>query len=388
MTNLKRLFMLDPNVVFLNHGSFGACPRSVFKTYQNWQQRLERQPIQFFHHDLPGLENEARSALGAYLHVDPDDLAFTTNATYGINIISRSLPLKPGDEILTTDQEYGACENAWAFACHKTGAIFKRKPIPFPVKSSDEIADDFWQGVTPRTKVIYLSHITSPTALRLPVEEICRRARANGILTLIDGAHAPGQIALDLNALGADFYAGNCHKWMMAPKGAGFLFARKEVQKLVEPLVVTRLYEPERHQPEIHSMVQNFYWTGTRDPAAFLSVPAAIAFMEKYHWDQVRQECHERLRNAIGQICELTGMEPLYPLDSCLYAQMGIAPLPDLNNLDSFIKRLYSEFRVVVPIIRFKGRLFARISVQGYVSQADIEVLLKVLSTLLPEYTV
>jgi isopenicillin-N epimerase len=386
MPSLKRLFVLDPGVIFLNHGSFGACPRPVFKAYQAWQRRLENQPIQFFHHDLPSFERETHRALGAYLNVNPDDLALVTNATYGVNIISRSLALGPGDEILTTNQEYGSCENAWKFACRKTGASFIHHPVNLPARSMDEVADEFWQGVTSNTKVIYLSHITSPSGMRLPVEEICRRARQKGILTLIDGAHAPGQIPLDLAAIGADFYAGNCHKWMLCPKGAGFLYSRPEVQHLVEPLVVSRAYEPEKASPGGHPMVDYFTWTGTRDPAAFLSIPAAIAFMEKYHWDEVRQQCHALLRWAIRQICDLTGLEPLYPLDSGLYAQMGIAPLPPVKDLRAFGHRLYDDYHVVIPVFPWNGRLFVRISVQGYNTKADIEGLLKVLSQLLKEF--
>ncbi len=386
MASLKKLFMLDPNVVFLNHGSFGACPRPVFKAYQNWQRRLERQPIQFFQHDLRDLEKETRQALGAFLNTSPDDLALVTNATYGVNIISRSLELGPGDEILTTDQEYGSCENAWRFACRATGAVFRQQPISLPVRSTTEVVDEFWRGVTPKTKVIYFSHITSPTALRLPAEEICRRARQSGILTLIDGAHAPGQIPLDLSALGADFYTGNCHKWMLCPKGAGFLYARPEVQHLVKPLVVSRAYDPE-NSPASHPMPDYFSWTGTRDPAAFLSIPAALAFMEKYHWDEVRQRCHSLLRQAIQRICDLTGMEALYPLDSDFYSQMGIAPLPHLTDPAMFRQRLYEEKRIVIPVVNWGGRFFARISVQGYTSRQDIDRLLQALRDLLPEYT-
>jgi isopenicillin-N epimerase len=386
MTSLKRLFMLDPGVTFLNHGSFGACPRPVFKAYQAWQRQLENQPIQFFHHDLPGLVKETHRALGAYVNASPDDLALVTNATYGVNIISRSLSLKPGDEILTSDQEYGSCDNAWNFACRKTGATYIHHQVHLPARSMEDVAAEFWQGVTPRTKVIYLSHITSPTALRLPIEEICHRARQNNILTLIDGAHAPGQIPLDMAAIGADFYAGNCHKWMLCPKGAGFLYSRAEVQHLVEPLVVSRAFEPEKEPSGGHPMVDYFTWTGTRDPAAFLSIPAAIAFMEKYHWDEVRQQCHALLRWAISQICDMTGLEPLYPLDSGFYAQMGIAPLPPVKDLPAFGRRLYDDYHIVIPIVRWNERLFARISVQGYNTKADIEVLLKVLSQLLLEF--
>ena len=386
MTSLKRLFMLDPDIIFLNHGSFGACPRTVFKAYQDWQRRLEKQPIQFFHHDLPALEKEVHSALGAFLNADPNDLALITNATYGVNIISRSLVLGPGDEILTSDQEYGACDNAWGFACRTTGASYIHQPIQLPVHSPEEVADEFWQGVTSRTRVIYLSHITSPTALRMPIEEICRRARQNGILTLIDGAHAPGQIPLDLTAVGADFYSGNCHKWMMSPKGVGFLYVRPEVQNLVKPLVVSHAYDPENIGVDRHPMLDYFYWTGTRDMASYLSIPAAIVFMQKYHWDEVRQQCHTLLRQTIARICDLTGLEPVCPLESDFYAQMGIAPLPNVRDLVAFSKRLYDVHRIVMPLISFKEHLFARISVQGYVTQSDVDVLLDVLPTMLQEF--
>jgi isopenicillin-N epimerase len=386
MTSLKRLFMLDPGVTFFNHGSFGACPRPVFKAYQAWQRRLENQPIQFFQHDLAALHKEARGALGAFLKVNPDDLAFVTNATYGVNIVSRALELQPGDEILTCDQEYGSCENAWKFAGRKTGAIYIQRPIPIPVHSPEEVVNEFWQGVNPRTKVIYLSHITSPTALKIPIEEICKRARQNGILTVIDGAHAPGQVPLDLNAIGADFYTGNCHKWMLCPKGVGFLYARPEVQHLIAPLIVSRAFEPENAAPDSHPMVDYFTWTGTDDPAALLSVPAAIEFMEKYHWDEVRQQCHSMLREAIARICDMTGLEPPYPLDSGFYAQMGIAPLPLPADLNAMAKRMYDDYHVVMPLVHWNGRLFARISVQGYTTKADIDVLLKVLGKLLMEF--
>ncbi|MCB8923129.1 MAG: aminotransferase class V-fold PLP-dependent enzyme [Ardenticatenaceae bacterium] len=213
MKDLKPLFLLDPDVHFLNHGSFGAAPRPVMAAYQAWQMRLERQPVHFLVNELPGLLHAAREALGHYLHAPADDLVYVPNATYGVNVVARSLALQPGDEILTSDHEYGACDNAWALVCRKTGAVYRRQPIPLPAAPPQEMAAQFWQGVTPRTKVIFLSHITSPTALTLPVAEICARARQAGILTLVDGAHAPGQLALDLPALGADFYTGNCHKW-------------------------------------------------------------------------------------------------------------------------------------------------------------------------------
>ena len=180
MSALKQYFLLDPNVVFLNHGSFGAAPKPVIEAYQNWQQRLERQPVLFLAHELDGLLLQSRRALGEYLNADANDIVYIPNATHGVNIIAHSLQLKPGDEILTTDHEYGACDYTWDFICMKTGAKYVHQPVPLPVHSEDEIVERFWSGITPRTKIVYLSHITSSTALRLPVEEICRRRERQG----------------------------------------------------------------------------------------------------------------------------------------------------------------------------------------------------------------
>jgi isopenicillin-N epimerase len=204
MLSLKEFFLLDPNVIFLNHGSYGATPKPVFEAYQNWQLRLERQPVLFLGREFNHLMLEARSALGRYLKAAADDLVFIPNATHGVNIIAHSLRLQPGDEVLTTDHEYGACDYTWDFICGKTGARYIHQSIPLPVHSEEEIVEQFWQGVTPRTKVLYLSHITSATALRLPVEKICLRARQAGILTVIDAAHSPGQIPFDLAGDGFD----------------------------------------------------------------------------------------------------------------------------------------------------------------------------------------
>ncbi len=214
--DLQNLFLLDPGVIFLNHGSFGATPRPVFEAYQAWQRRLEAQPVEFLGRELGEHLQAARQALAKYLGAPAEDLVFVPNATTGVNIVARSLPLRFGDEILASDHEYGACEKAWQFVCGKTGAVYRRQEISLPVRSPVEVVEILWQAVTKRTRVIFLSHMTSPTALRLPVEAICQRARAAGIWTVIDGAHAPGQIELDLPEVGADFYTGNCHKWLMS----------------------------------------------------------------------------------------------------------------------------------------------------------------------------
>jgi len=385
MNKLKQYFLLNPEIIFLNHGSFGACPGPVFTAYQDWQRKLEEQPVLFLGRELPRFDLQARQALSEFLHTTADNLVFITNATQGVNIIARSLALGPGDEILTTDHEYGACDFTWEFYCSKTGASYIHQPISLPAGTSEEMSEQFWQGVTKHTKLIYISHLTSPTALRLPVEIICTRARQAGILTLVDGAHAPGQIPLNLDTLSADWYVGNLHKWALCPKGAGFLYARPEVQHLVEPLIISWGYHATPESTSGSQFQDYFCWTGTKDPAAFLSFPTALQFMQEHNWDEVRKECHLMLRQALRQISSLVQMEPLYPLDSDLFYQMGIAPLPSQTDLRVLKTRLYDEYRIEVPLIDWNNRKFVRISIQGYNTPEDLEVLYTGLNSLLPQ---
>ncbi|MEW5872620.1 MAG: aminotransferase class V-fold PLP-dependent enzyme [Chloroflexota bacterium] len=390
MAKIKDAFLLDRKVIFLNHGSFGACPRPVFEAYQAWQRRLEAQPVLFLGRELIELQRQARQALGIYLHAAPDDLVFAPNATYGVNIVARSLALKPGDEILTSDHEYGACDNTWNFLCHKSGASYVRQSIPLPIQSPEVFFERFWQGVTPRTKLIYLSHITSPTAQYFPIEAICQQARQAGILTLVDGAHAPGQIPLDLEALGADFYTGNCHKWMLSPKGAGFLYARREAQSLVEPLVVSWGYSADEKTTSGSRYIDLLQWSGTHEPAAALSVPAAIQFMQEHDWDEVRQGCHQLLRQALQRIEALTGLPSAYPENqelTPLPPQMGVARLPRQRDLAAVKARLYDEYRIEVPLVEWNEEHFMRISIQGYNSRSDVDALVQALAQILPSQT-
>lgn len=391
----KSLFLLDPAIHFLNHGSFGACPRPVFKVYQELQRELESHPVQFLDREMNTRDLNARQALAQYLSVPVNDLVFVTNVTQAVNLVARSLDLRPGDEILTSDHEYGACDYIWEFICNKTGAIYTRKHIQLPAESPEEMAKGFWEGVTSHTKVIFLSHITSATALHLPVERIIPMARQAGIRAFIDGAHAPGQIPLELEKLGADFYTGNCHKWMLGPKGAGFLYARPEVQGLIEPLVVSWGYHATQEKSAGSRYLDGLLWTGTKDPAAALAVPAAIQFMDAHNWTKVQKDSHVLARQGIGHICELVGMEPLYPLDSEFFHQMGIASLPVETDTVMLKRRLYEEFAVEVPVIIWTGqgedgrellpKKFLRISVQCYNTPEDLDALYKGLTYLLPK---
>jgi isopenicillin-N epimerase len=380
---LKKLSLLDPDVIFLNHGSFGATPRPVFDVYQGWQRRLEHQPVQFIAREVADHFLQARAVLGEYLNAPSDDLVFVDNATTGVNIVLRSLPLHSGDEILTTDHEYGACLNALDFVCRRTGAAVVQQPISLPAISPEDIVEQIWQGVTPRTRLIYLSHITSPTALCLPVEAICQRARQQGILTLVDGAHAPGQVPIDLSRMGVDFYAGNCHKWLSAPKGSAFLYVRPEHQSLIEPLVVSWGWGDEPSFDFGSRFLNNLQWGGTVDVSAYLSVPAAIWFQQEYDWPSVRERCHELARQALHRIGELTGLSPLYPDGGGFYHQMATMSLPAGTDLESLKTRLYDDYRIEIPTIDWQDRPFLRISIQGYNSAEDVDALISALKSLL-----
>jgi isopenicillin-N epimerase len=237
--DLKLNFNLDADVAFLNHGSFGACPKPVFERWQQWQAEMERQPVEFIGRRQEGLLDDARAVLADYVGCGASDLTFVSNTTAAINIIARSVELRPGDEILSTNLEYGALNYTWEYLCNKVGARYVQQPISLPVTTRESIVDQLWQGVTGRTRAIFLSHITSATALILPVEETCARAREEGILTIIDGAHVPGQIPLDIRALNPDINGGNCHKWLCAPKGSAFLYVSKTHQPWVESGIIS-----------------------------------------------------------------------------------------------------------------------------------------------------
>ncbi len=381
---LRPEFLLRPDIVFLNHGSFGACPRSVFDSYQAWQVELERQPVEFLGRRFDALMRDARVELAAFLGADPDELVYVPNATFGLNVVARSLPLHPGDTIITTDHEYGALDRVWQFVCKRSGARYVRMQLPLPLNSAGDVVETVWAGVTERTRVIFISHITSPTALVLPVAELITRARAAGIITVIDGAHAPGQIPLDLQTLGADFYVGNCHKWMLSPKGAGFLYARQEMQPLLQPLVIS--WGAERNVDSGSSFIDEHEYQGTRDLAACLAVPDAIRFMERHHWPEVRHACHNRVRYAAEQITGLTGIEPLAPVTDEWYAQMCSLPLPTCDAV-ALKRRLYDEFGIEVPIVTWQERQFVRVSLQAYNLQSDVDALVHALEVLLPQVT-
>jgi isopenicillin-N epimerase len=349
---VKDQFLLDPDVVFLNHGSFGACPRPVFEAYQRYQRELERQPVEFLalERRLPALLDEARVALAGHVGASADNLAFATNATSAVNATVRSLELGPGDEVLMGDDEYGGMELLWEYVSRSTGVRIVRRAF-----------DDIVPGE--RTKVVFCSHIEWTSGRVNDVAELCRRAREAGVLSIVDGAHAPGQIELDLESLGADVYAGNCHKWLCAPKGSGFLHARPGAQRLIDPLVVSWDWGDGAAFHELHR------WQGTRDPSALLAVRDAVDFQAARDWPGVRERCHALLAAAP------LGLEPL--TDD--YVQMRGFRV-EHDDPPALKQRLYDDHRIEVPIFETRHGWVLRVSVQAYNDRSDLEALASALS--------
>jgi len=383
---LKAPFLLDPEVVFLNHGSFGACPAPVFDRYQDWQRRLERQPVVFLDPDrgYAAWMAETRAALSAEIGARADDIVGFANATSALNAVARSLPLNPGDEILTTNHEYAALEKTWAFVTARTGARVVTAEVPLPLTDAAAFTAALTDRMTDRTRVLFLSHITSPTALYFPIEAAVAEARARGIRTVIDGAHTPGHVPLDLEALGADFYAGNCHKWLLTPKGAGFLHARPEHQPMLNPLVISHGWEPDRSAPGPFggtAFVDAMEFQGTRDPAAWLSVPEALAFRAGQDWAAIARACRDMATATGDRLAARTGLAPLSSPEFRA-PQMVAMPVPPCDPM--WLKdALYDRYAIEIPVLNWKEHSIVRLSVQCYNTQDEMELLLDALGEIL-----
>ena len=377
---MRSHFLLDPDLVFLNHGSFGACPREVLAEQQRWQQEMERNPVDFLGRRSAALLLQARTALASALGGQAEELVFIPNSTTGVNIVARSLPLQPGDEVLSTDLEYGACDAVWQHTCARAGAHYRRVDIPLPY-CRETLLERLLAAITPKTRLLYFSHLTSTTALILPAAEICAAARARGIATFVDGAHAPGHIPLDLDALQADFYVGNCHKWLCAPKGSAFLHARTEHHALLEANVMSWGYaEGSGGHTGFAAYLGNtlferrMQWHGTRDISAWLSVPAALAFQQQHDWPAQQARCHALAGEALRALTQRHGTTPI--AGDADWAQMVAIPLPP-QDPERLRQRLYEENRIEVPVTTHGKQTFLRVSVQAYNRPEDIEQLLR-----------
>ncbi len=383
---------LDPETLFLNHGSFGACPRPVIEEQDRWRRRMERQPVQFLSRDIEGLLDGARARLAAFVGARPEDLVFVPNATAGVNSVLRSLEFHAGDELLVTNQEYNACRNALEFAAGRAGARVVVAELPFPVESPDRILEAVLAKAGPHTRLALLDHVTSQTALVLPVEELVRELSKRGILVLVDGAHAPGMLPLDLEALGADFYTGNCHKWICAPKGAALLWVRRDRQDLVRPTSISHGANSPR--TDRSRFLLEFGWTGTDDPTAALCVPAALDFLEAAlpgGWPAVMVRNHALAVEGRRLLCEALRIPPPCPED--MLGSMAAVPLPDGHPAppavpgwrDPLQEALHTRFGIEVPVISWPAppRRLLRLSAQLYNDPAQYERLADALGELL-----
>ena len=373
-------FLLCPDVTFLNFGSFGSCPKPVFETYQNFQRELELQPIEFIVEKAPQYLKNSRMALGEFLNCHEDDLVCVTNPSYGVNIVAKNLKLNPDDEILTTDIEYGACDRTWKYYCEKSGAKYVRQKTNFPLESKEEFVAQFLKGITPQTKLIFISHITSSTALRLPVEEICKTARELGILTFVDGAHGPAQVEVDLQEMDADIYVGACHKWMMAPKGSSFLYVRKEWQHFLDPLVISWGYDADF--PSHSQFIDYHEMQGTRDLSAFCTIPKSIEFMRENNWPEVSKNCRELVQKNAPELCEILDKKPLSPISDDFIAQMFSCEI-DTTNPKALHDLLIQKYKIEIPVMPHGDKAFLRYSINAYNSQEDLDILFSALKEIL-----
>lgn len=377
-------FLLDPTIVFLNHGSFGAVPRGVFAAYQELQMQMERNPVEWLGRRADSLLADARLRLASFVGASADDVVFFPNPTTAINMVVNSLELHRGDQVVTTDHEYGAMDRTWRKRCATAAAEYVRVPIPLPVTSAADFIERVWDSVTPRTKVLFLSHITSATALIFPVQELCRRARAAGILAVVDGAHVPGHIALDVEELGCDIYTGALHKWVCAPKGSSFLWARREVQSMLQPLVVSWGWESDH--PSGSKFVDHHEWQGTRDLSAFLATSAALDFVASHEWSAVQADGHRRTMATRLAVNELTGLEsisPDEPIDHEWIGQLASIRLPHAVDVVALQQRLFNEYRVEVPVHRWGNQPLLRVSFTAHNTDADGEALVAALRAVL-----
>jgi len=390
---LPSLWQLDPSVTFLNHGSFGACPREVLEFQQTLQRQMERQPVRFLAREMEERLDAARNELGEFVGAEAEDLVFVRNATEGVNAVLRSLVSAAGDELITTDHAYNACRNVLDFVAAKAGAVVRVAKVPFPIARSEQVVDAILEQVTRRTKLVLIDHVTSSTGLIFPVDRIVAEMASRNIEVLIDGAHAPGMLALNLSKLGAGGYTGNLHKWVCAPKGAAFLHVRRDLQSRVRPTSISHGANSQRTDRERFRI--EFDWTGTLDPTAWLTVPEAIRSMDSLlpgGWGEVMNRNRALALSARTELCGALKIEAPSPDE--MIGSLAAVPLPDSPAagsgplfIDPLQDALLERYSIEVPIFawpRFPNRVL-RISAQLYNTPHDYRRLSVALGELLDQ---
>ncbi len=377
-------WLVEPNCIFLNHGSFGSCPKPVLEYQTQLRQELENQPVDFLIHNFPEKYWTVLESLSQLLNSKPENLAYVPNATYGVNSVLRSLDFKPNDELLVTNHEYNACRNALDFVAEKSGAKVIVVEIPFPVQSSEEVILRIEQQITKKTRLLLIDHVTSPTGLVLPIEPIVSLCNERGIETLIDGAHGPGQADIDLEKLNPSYYTGNCHKWVCTPKGAAFLYVKKELQEKIRPAVIS--HGANIKNSELSRYQLEFMWTGTFDPTAFFCIPKAIEYLNSLDNGGIkglRDRNKDLAVHAQSIISKSLNISLPCPID--MIGSMAAFPLPESKDkwtgtylpLDPLHVKLRDQYKIEVPIFawpKYPNRLL-RVSAQIYNKASDYEKL-------------
>jgi isopenicillin-N epimerase len=377
---MKSQFLLNPSITFLNHGSFGACPKPIFEEYQRFQLELESEPVDFIQRKQTQYLKTARESLAKFVGCQAQDLFFTPNPTFAVNVIMRNIKLNPGDEILSTNHEYGAMDRTWNFYCKKSGAKYIRQNITLPITSKEQVIEEFWKGYNANTKVIFLNQMSSATALIFPVKEICDRARELGLITIVDGAHVPGHIDLNITEMNPDYYTGTLHKWMLAPKGSSFLYVKPDLQKDLEPLVVSWGYESVA--PGESQFLDYHELQGTRDVSAFMCTPKVVAFLEQNNWNEFSKNCKQLVLTNYQRFCDLLNTQPIAPITAEFLGQMASIPV-NTKKPAELKELLYLKYKIQIPVMPLNDRYYIRFSVNAYNTQEDLDILYKALEDII-----
>jgi isopenicillin-N epimerase len=376
-------FLLEPNHTFLNFGSFGACPQAILDEYQRWQRYIEYNPVRFFKKESIDLLLKSRETLANYIGCQANEVVYVTNPSYAVNIVAKSFNLSANDEVLTTNIEYGACDKTWEYYCQKSNAKYIKANITLPLIDEATFVTEFFKHATVNTKLIFISHITSSTALRLPVEAICAKAKAMGIPTFVDGAHAPGHVPINLQHI--DFYTGACHKWMMAPKGCSFLYCTPSMQAMLHPLLISWGFNSPFKLDSV--LIDNHQLQGTRDVSAFITLPACIDYMQTHNWEIVKNDCRQLVYDNALKFSTLLNTPLLAPLQPQFINQMlslAIQPSIDVMELEYL---LMDNYKITIPIMPHNDKVYIRYSIQIFNTQDHLNNLYTALQELINNKT-